>query len=134
MDRLEGQVSLDVFRDSIIHNVESKENMTRGGNKLSANATLIQQQKQEIENLERMENEKKKKDIEDKLKIQREMEEKRRLEEEKEKLKLEKKKMLSEEPSETHPQATLIIFRYPDGNRRAERRFLKSERIEVIKL
>lgn len=132
MDRLEGHISLDVLRDGIIHNVESKENMTRGSNKLSANATLIQQQKQEIENLERMENDKKKKEIEEKLKIQREIEEKKRLEEEKEKLKLEKKKMLAEEPSESDPQSTLIIFRYPDGNRRAERRFLKSDKIEVI--
>jgi hypothetical protein len=42
-----------------------------------------------------------------------------------------KVKSLPQEPAENDPNSTLIIFRYPDGDRRAERRFLKTEKIQV---
>lgn len=131
VDRLEGHVTIDVFRDGLIKNVELKENLTKSNKNLSAHAILIQQQKEEIEQLERMENEKKIRENKEKLRLQKELEEKRRLEEEKEMKKLEKKNLLTSEPDESNPLATFIIFRYPDGDRRAERRFLKTDKIQV---
>jgi hypothetical protein len=131
IDRLEGQITLEVFRDSIIKNLELKENMRKGDKNLSAHATLIQQQKEEIEQLERLEMDKKRREQEEKIRKQKEIEEKKKIEEEREKLKTKRRSMLNSEPAETDPQATFIIFRYPDGNRRAERRFYKTEKIQV---
>jgi len=131
IDRLEGHVSLDVFRDTLIRNIELKEKMDKGNKNLSATATLIQQQKEEIEQLERHENEKKKREQEERLRIQKDIEDKRKIEEEQEKFKLQRKSLLAEEPRENDPEATVIIFRYPDGNRRAQRRFNKNDKIQV---
>jgi hypothetical protein len=39
---------------------------------------------------------------------------------------------LPEEPAEGDPEVTTVVFRYPDGNRRAERRFLKSNKVKVL--
>ena len=55
-----------------------------------------------------------------------------RIDEEKLKLKKEKEKIVAKEPDADDPNATLIIFRYPDGNQRTERRFLKSDKIKVM--
>ena len=131
IDRLEGHVTHDVLRENLIKNVELKENLGKSNKNIGVHATLIQQQKEEIEQIERMENEKKRREQEEKLRIQRDIEEKKRIEEENEKKKLERKNLLAPEPSETDPLATFIIFRYPDGNRRAERRFLKTDKIQV---
>ena len=54
MDRLEGPVELDQFRDALIRNVEVKEKIDNI--KEVTNVSLIQQQKEEMEDLERMEN------------------------------------------------------------------------------
>jgi hypothetical protein len=129
LDRLEGEVSVDIFRDALIRNIENKERgtITSGNNRVD----LIQQQKEELEYLERLEEEKKRKERDSKLKAQEEEEMKRKMEEEKEAKKKEKIKSLPPEPEAGNPDSTFIIFRYPDGDRRAERRFLKTDKIQV---
>lgn len=97
----------------------------------NSNVSLIKQQNEEMEHLERLENERKNKEKEDKLRIEREKEEKIKKEREIERLKKEKLNALPVEPSANDPNSTHIIFRYPDGNRRQERRFLKSDSVKV---
>jgi hypothetical protein len=130
IDRLEGHVSFDVFRDTLFRNIELKENLKNNKN-LSSNANLIQQQKEEIENLERMERDKKRVEDEKRKKEETEKEEKRKKEEELSLKKIHKQKCLPEEPSADNTNATHIIFRYPDGNRRVDRRFLKTDKLQV---
>jgi hypothetical protein len=128
IDRLEGHITLDNFRDALIRNIELKDNMKKG---VSTTASLIEQQKQEIEYLERLENEKKQREIEERIKAEKELEEQKRKELERESLKMQKLNSLPPEPETENPDSTFIIFRYPDGYRRAERRFLKSDPIKV---
>lgn len=129
LDRLEGHVILETFRDSLIRNLELKENIQRKN--VTPSTSLIQQQKEEMEYLERLEEERKAKELEEKLKKQKELEDKKRKELEIEMLKLEKQKILPPEPEEGNIEAAFIIFRYPDGDRRAQRRFLKTDKIKV---
>jgi hypothetical protein len=131
IDTLQGQFSLDVFRDALFRNLEVKERMGQG-KPHSDTASLIQQQKEEIENLERMENEKKKLEEERLRKEQLEKEEKLRREQEILNKKIEKEKQLPEEPVQGDPNSTHIIFRYPDGARRKERRFLKTDKVQIL--
>jgi hypothetical protein len=78
IDKLEGNISIDILRDAMIKNIEVKE---RGNsNTISSTADLINLQKQELENLERIEQqrkrdeqERKNKDREDKIKAEREV-------------------------------------------------------------
>ena len=44
----------------------------------------------------------------------------------------EAKQKIVEEPSEEDPNATMICFRYPDGKKRKDRRFLKSHTIQNL--
>jgi len=48
------------------------------------------------------------------------------------KIKVEKQKALADEPASDNPDSAFIIFRYPDGDRRAERRFLKSHTVQNL--
>ncbi len=144
IDRLEGPIDINQFRDSIFKNIETKERIensattnmgnTPGNNtkEVSSNVSLIQQQKEEMEELERMDNEAKMKEKEEKLRIEREIKEKKEKEEMLEKIKQEKMKSLPPEPSADDVNSTHIIFRYPDGSRRQERRFMKTEKLRVI--
>ncbi len=84
-----------------------------------------------MEQLEKMENDKKRLEREQREREIREKEEKKKREEELEKLKSQKIKSLPNEPEQGNLNATHIILRYPDGNRRAERRFLKTDTIQV---
>ena len=44
----------------------------------------------------------------------------------------EAKQKIVEEPSEEDPNATMICFRYPDGKKRKDQRFLKSHTIQNL--
>ena len=132
IDKLEGTIEKEIFRDALIRNIENKENFDEP--KEDSNVTLIKQQNEEMEYLERIENEKKIREMEEKSKIEKEKELKRKKEEELEKIKKEKLNSLPAEPSCDNPSSTYIIFRYPDGSRRQERRFLKTDKIQVILL
>ena len=44
------------------------------------------------------------------------------------------KQLLPEEPEENNPDVSQIILRYPDGEKTIERRFLKTEKINVLYL
>lgn len=96
------------------------------------NAEIIAQQKRDMEELERQENLKK---LEEKKRKEKELEEERLRKEKEEQIKIEsemKKQILPPEPDKDDPNKATILFRYPDGNKTVERRFLKNEKIKLL--
>ena len=96
------------------------------------NADIIAQQKRDMEELERQENQKR---LEEEKRKKKEQEEERLRKEKEEQLKREqenKKKILPPEPSMDDPNKTIIVFRYPDGMKSVTRRFLKTDTINIL--
>ena len=97
-----------------------------------SNADIIAQQKRDMEELERQENQKR---LEEEKRKKKEQEEERLRKEKEEQLKREqenKKKILPPEPSMDDPNKTIIVFRYPDGTKSVTRRFLRTDTINIL--
>jgi len=141
--KLEGEsITLDMFLNTLMDSIEklnnpnannlnNNDNFEDDFNSLS-DAEILEKQKLDMEDLERKVEIK-----EEELKKQKLLEEQRKKEEEKKKEEEEKKleelqKKVVEEPSEDDPNATIISFRYPDGETRKDRRFLKSHTIQNL--
>ena len=104
-----------------------------------SNGDVINQQKRDLEELERKEREKKEKErqlLEEKKKEEKRLEEEKKRKEEELKKKEEKikiiKKNLPPDPDDSNPDKCTILFRYPDGNRNVERKFLKNDKISLL--
>ena len=118
------------------NNSNQRVNKNRSNNNKNnyqvSNADIIAAQKREMEELERQENEKK---LEEQRKKEKELEEERKRKEIEEQLKIEseiKKQTLPPEPDENNPNKTTIVFRYPDGSQSKERRFLKTDKVQIL--
>ena len=139
INKLEGEsFALDDFHSILIDSVEKlnnyKTSLQSNPNNYSGltDAEVLEKQREEMEALEKEVQNNEKKIREQKL-----MEEQKKIEEEEQKKKEEKKleelkKMVVEEPPEGDPNATTICFRYPDGENRKNRRFLKSHTIQNL--
>ena len=79
-----------------------------------------------------MEIEKNKKEIEIKDKLTTELETVKAKNEQYEKEALLCKQNLPEEPEENDPNVCIIMFKYPNGEKNIEKRFLKSDKIIVL--
>ena len=116
-------IKLDDFLNAIYKSLE-KIGMKKNYDKSYDNLTdgeILEKQREEIENLEN--DELKQKEIENKVnEIQKEIENKAN----------EIKKEVVDEPSKDDPDCTIICFRYPDGEKRIDRRFLKSHKIQNL--
>ena len=93
---------------------------------------ILQKQEEDMKSLERIEEEKIKKK-------KREEEEKKKAEEEKIKKQEEEKqkiesliKQLPEEPNDDDPNKCTIMFRFPDGEKTVQRKFLKNDKISLL--
>ena len=100
---------------------------------------MIRMQQEELKNLEELENIKKRKEFEEIFRMKRENDEKLQSEKEKDEKRKKMMKILPEEPKgqtdliiENDRNSTKIVFRYPDLNRRIERRFLKTDKVEIL--
>lgn len=146
-DKIESSsISFESFQNLILKNIDLRNKETNQTsnkknndlldlveediNKLS-NAELMEHQKRELEKLE-VEALKKKRDEEKRIEEEKKKkeEEKRKEEELKKKQEL-NKSALSSEPEEGENTA-LVIFRYPHSEQRAQRRFLKSDKIDML--
>ena len=139
INKLESEfTTLDSFYSTIIDTSEKinniKNNNYKNYNDFNSltDAEVLNKQKSEMEALEKEVQRK-----EEELKRQKLIEEQKKIEEELIKKKEEKeleeaKKKVVEEPSEDNPNATTISFRYPDGEKRKDRRFLKSHTIKNL--
>jgi hypothetical protein len=155
IDKLEGVDNLDKLHDSIYKNLSNKDNIDSNKNlkntdytdymdyedddSVDSNAKIIKAQQEEMRRLEREEDDKKRRiKFEEELRKQKEKEEHdlflKRQEEEKRihNMKLYMRKQLPVEPPTTEPSATHILFRFPDGINRAERRFFKQDKIQDL--
>ena len=137
---LEGEsISLDSFHSILIDCTENLNNEKFEKNKVENNninvltdAEILEQQKSDMEALEKEALKK-----EEELKNQKLLEEQKKIEEEmlkkqEEKKMEELKKKVVEEPSEDNPDVTIISFRYPDGEKRKIRRFLKTHTVQNL--
>ena len=93
---------------------------------------IIAKQKHDLAELERQVQQKEKEEREKKIKEENE----KKLEEEK-KIQYQKqieemKKKIKPEPNKNDPNSTLIVLRYPNGEQRVERRFLKTDIIQDL--
>ena len=89
---------------------------------------IIAQQKRDLEELERMVNEKREKKEKEELEKKKKEEELIKLNEKIELI----KKNLPEEPNDSNPNKSIIVFRYPDGKKNIERKFLKNHTIQIL--
>ena len=99
-----------------------------------SDGSILQKREQEIKELEREQLEKMKKEEEKKKKIKDEEKQIKKRIEDYEKEAEKSKQLLPEEPEENNPDVSQIILRYPDGEKTIERRFLKTEKINVLYL
>ena len=93
---------------------------------------ILAKREEEMKELERQQEEKEKKEKEEKRKEIEEEERKKKIEKKYEYEANIAKMILSEEPEENNPDICHIIFRFPDGEKSIERKFLKSDKIAVL--
>ena len=140
INKLESEfITLDTFYITLLDTSDKINNNAKKISKKNYNdfdnltdAEVLNKQKSEMEALEKEAQRK-----EEELKYQKLIEEQKKIEEElkkknEEKILEEAKKKVVEEPSEDDPNATTISFRYPDGEKRKDRRFLKSHKIKNL--
>ena len=132
---LEGEsINMETFNNVLMDSIEKMGFSSNVNNSYGpmTDGEVLEQQKSDMEALERQAQKR-----EEELKKQKILEEERIKEEELKKKEMEKKaneakKKIVEEPSEGDPNATTICFRYPDGQQRKDRRFLKSHTIQNL--
>jgi hypothetical protein len=132
---LEGEsINMETFNNALMDSSEKVgfySNVNNGSSPMT-DGEVLEQQKSDMEALEKQVQKR-----EEELKKQKMLEEQRIKEEELKKKEMEKKaneakKKIVEEPSEGDPNVTTICFRYPDGQQRKDRRFLKSHTIQNL--
>lgn len=105
---------------------DSYSNMTDG--------EVLAKQEREMKSLEKMA-EKQRLEEEKKEKEKKEEEQKKQEEELMEKIQVESiLEILPEEPSDDNPDKTIILFRFPDGEKVVQRKFLKTDNISMLYL
>ena len=95
---------------------------------------IIQKREKEIRELERQQEEKMKKEEEEKQKILDEENEIKRRKEDYEKEAEASKQLLPKEPDEENQDVCRIVLRYPYGEKTMNRRFLKTDKVNVLYL
>ena len=130
--------------NNLNHNIPSNNNLNNSINNNSIDihdsiaglsyGEIMQKREREMKELERKVEEKLKKEEEEKRKKLEEENKKKKLEEEYQKEVEYSKNNLPPEPDENNPNICKIVLRYPDGERTMERRFLKTDNINVLYL
>jgi len=107
-----------------INDIKSKDSLDKSFGLLT-DGEILYQQKHEMEELERkarIEEEKKNKEKKEQESIENEIKNKAK----------DALMKIVEEPDKDNPEATTICFRYPDGEKTKNRRFLKSHKIQNL--
>ena len=137
LNRLDGEnIELNIFYNKfyeklieslgkINKNVKTKQNLDDNKYNILSDGEILEKQKQDMEALEMQEQIK-----EEEIKKEKINEEK--IKEEIEKKANEAKNKIVDEPDENNPDCTVICFRYPDGEQRKDRRFLKNNTIQNL--
>ena len=117
-------VLLDITEKIITQNVETFDDVAPG--------EILQQQKSDMEALEKEIERKEEQAQKEKILEQQRIKEEEIKTKEIENKANEAKKKIPEEPGDGDPDATTICFRFPDGEKRKDRRFLKSNTIQNL--
>ena len=114
---------------------EDLDNFKRDSISNMTDAQVLAKQEAEMKSLEKME-ELKRLEEERKEKEKEEEEEKRRKEEELlEKMKMDSiNNILPKEPEDDNPDKCVVLFRYPDGEKTVQRKFLKTDNVSLLYL
>lgn len=113
-----------MFDDDILKN-DIPQNNNPHPYPYMSDGEILKKQEEEMKSLERIEEEKiKKKKREEEEKIRKEKEEKNK--------KDFYTKQLPEEPSDDDPNKCTIMFRFPDGEKTIQRKFLKTDKISLL--
>ena len=133
---LEGDntISIESFNKALIDCTEQFGINFANDNSLfpMSDGEILEQQKNDMEELEKQARMKEEQIKKEKLRIQNEkIEEEKKLKEIENKAKEAQKKIV-DEPPEGAPDSTTICFRYPDGEKNINRRFLKSHTIKNL--
>ena len=116
-------------RNSDLNDIKREDSYT-----YLSDAEVLARQEREMKRLEKLEEEKRLEE-ERKEREKKEEEEKKKQEELIEKVKTESIiNMLPEEPSDNNPEKCVILFRFPDGEKSVQRKFLKTDPISMLYL
>ena len=121
-------ITIEVFHNQLLDSLEKinkNKKIIKDSYNYLTDAEILQKQKNDMEALENQIQKK-----EEELK-QEKLNEKLKLEEIENKANAAKLKIV-EEPNEDNPDCTIICFRYPDGEKRIDRRFLKTNTIQNL--
>ena len=121
-------ITIEVFHNQLLDSLEKinkNKKIIKDSYNYLTDAEILQKQKNDMEALENQIQKK-----EEELK-QEKLNEKLKLEEIENKANAAKLKIV-EEPKEDNPDCTIICFRYPDGEKRIDRRFLKTNTIQNL--
>ena len=131
---LEGEnISISIFESKLLDCIDNLNNNSDFGIGMPlTDGEILEQQKSDMEILEKeaqkKEEEKRRQKI---IEQQKQKEEERKKKELEKKIKEAKSKVVSE-PDINEPNVTTICFRYPDGEKRVDRRFLKSHTVQNL--
>lgn len=153
LNKLDAPFNMNSFAEFVVYLLELQEKITKKEEKFDKNsgknkkkesfsndvdpdlltqAELIEHQKMQLKLLEQEEESKRKKVEDDKIKKEQQEKERNEKEKQDKKLKEEKLNSLPPEPTSDNSDSTLIIFRYPHSEQRRERRFMKTDKIQVL--
>ena len=141
--------SINIPKDSINNNINNpypnnnssindNNSLNQSNNKLQdsiyglSDGEVNMKREREMRELEKQQEEKIRKEEEEKRKKLDEENEKKKKIENYEKEALICKQNLPNEPEESNPDVCRIMFRYPDGDKNSERRFLKTDKINIL--
>ena len=119
------------LNESNFNLLDNDKNLEDSINNLS-DGQILEKREKEMRELERQQEEKEKKEEEEKRK---EQEEEKRIKKLNKKYEYESniaKMILADEPDEKNPDVCRIVFRFPDGEKSIERKFLKNDKIAVL--
>ena len=120
-------ITIELFHNKLIESLEKinkniKKSIISDSNyNIMTDGEILEKQKNDMEDLEKQ-TEKREKEIINKQQKLKEIDNRA----------IEAKKKIEEEPMEGNDDSTTICFRYPDGEKRIERRFLKSNKIKDL--
>ena len=134
IDKLFENLGKIEFNDNNNNNSNNKKINVQDSTFGLTDGQVIAKREQQMKELEKQEEEKIRKEEEEKQKIKDEENKIKKRNEDYQKNAELSKKLLPEEPNEDNPNVSTIILRYPDGDKTIERRFLKTDKINVLYL
>ena len=133
VQQLEGNITYESFRSTVMNVIDTQQKNNKFNTEIKeSNAQIIEEQNLELKRLEQQAEIQRMKEIENKKKED-EMLQKEQQKQNEIIYKAEiAKKKIKDEPNENEEGVTLIVFRFPDGVKRIQRRFYIKDTIQDL--